>query len=694
MFNQAYDMASAEAKRNQKKEFGMDEIAPQLEKILQPVLMTMDLSNEVEYEKLSHWAKNHSWEEKTESTKSQETLYKCITIQGMIDNLLPLMKDEQRIQKTIGNITPINKNSPDFNTVISVIDKTGGVNPGFHMTILQKNAIPQTYTLKHAKTGNTIAEYFTAFVNRHMIGIEDSLPNKEQVKTKNILPSKKVIAPAYLIFRNDDIKSASPKNFCKQLWVASEWSQDAFSFEACKLFGFTKRMYFAGTFKRDLFENLQMLNLHCNLGLENVVIAATYSCDFDLHLENFRLNFNNAFVSKTHAAEARNLFAEFQDLITFRCLQIKKDGSAERKGTEKHFLTLVHLIESLKKLGVKVYFHKIDHDNGFFRYSDSKRVVDFSSHYSSPFYFKDFFEVCMQPTLHITELTGTTGAGLDKLFLSNQAMVILRANPLKIYIQIILKALNELFEDLTLACNRQSHLSNDQKLEMLHGYLLKFHEHITGSSNVSLNNVLNCPGYETASLKDKIEIIKKSLMTELHYGCLLKINDLQGQLYQRLLVKESKNEITSKQRTFKEFLHQQLTQNQAYYFFFQWPNILNNYNDGEPKGLTTFSVVKSEETLRLIQYMDKQYKIFNKYQKNHEKNVVWRILSIKSYQHMQDYLSSYKNGKTGSDRRLGTLILNSMKTFCFLPVTRPAKQIREQCSIGDFTLNMCMSRRK
>ncbi|MBV8802375.1 MAG: hypothetical protein JO131_05335, partial [Gammaproteobacteria bacterium] len=196
IFNQAYSMAFKETKRNSKKEFGMDEIAPQLEKLLKPLLMTIELTKESEYLKLSYWAKNHTWKEATIlSLEAQNIFYKCVSIQGMVSSLLPILEKQQK-QNIIGHIVPISNDAPDFKFIASFHQKTKGVNPGLDITIVKKAEIYQTYTIKQGSTlGGTIAECFTSNVTRNMIGVE------------NTIQMKKVIAPAYLIFRKSKKES-------------------------------------------------------------------------------------------------------------------------------------------------------------------------------------------------------------------------------------------------------------------------------------------------------------------------------------------------------------------------------------------------------------------------------------------------------------------------------------------------------
>lgn len=684
-FNDAYSIAFKVAKDNNKKEFGMDEIAPELEKLLSPILMEVDLTNKDIYEQLSHWTKHYTWqEEKILTPEAQDIFSKCIAIQGMVACLLPIIKADQEKQKIVGKITPISKNSPDFRSVVSFHKKISGANPGMHVTIFKKNGITQTYTIKQGKTiGNTLAECFTSHVMRKIIGIEPAILTSEK-KTEDTLPHQKIIAPAHLVLRNCELKSKDPDDYCKTMWVASEWSRDQLSFDACKLFGYEKRMYFAGTLQSELFIDLQKLNHQCDLGLELVVIAATYSCDFDLHLENFRLNFNSSECLNENASRIKELFVEFEELIRLRQHQIKSpilnldvkdNASLKRTHSGKHLSNLIEVILKLKKLGVKVYFHKIDHDSGFFRYSDERRKVSFSSHQTSPVYFKSLFLVRTQPTLHITELTGTTGEGLDKLLLSDKAIEILRANPYHVFIETVLDALEELFKDIVRATRELSGLSPRQKKVIEVCYLIKFYEHVTGKrfpdAGDFLHSSLDCT---SLYIGPHIYKLKRIISNELRLGSLLKVNDLQGQLFQRLSKNDSKEMRSRKHIAFKYFLREQLKLNQAYYFFLQWPEIISDYRIARPNVLHIFSSIQSDQTSQLILHMENKYRFYRKHLLYQRKFSSQLNFLLANYSVMQNYLSKNINGKKGSRRRLGRLILDYMKPFCYIPLINDSEK--------------------
>ncbi len=687
IFNQAYSMALEETKLNNKKEFGMDEIAPQLEKCLEPILMSVDLTNEVEYLKLSHWVENHTWRQETQSI-----LYKCIAIQGIVSCLLSTIKDKQQKQKIIGKIISIGSDSPDFAEIISFREKIHGTNKGLDITVLNKNDEHKTYTLKVCTTiGNILSEKFSADVAKKMVNIEEPSDfsiklniDKEKKSLKDSSINKTLIAPAYLVLQDKNIE-VSPKNACRQLRVVSEWSNDLASFKACELFGFEKRMLMAGTFYPELFEDLRILNLHCELGLELIVVVATYLCDFDLHLENFMLKINITGVSEENIEKVKFLIEEFKELIRKRKEQVaaynnsktQKDTTKKRQESAEHLEALITAIKILKKLGAEIYFHKIDHDSGFYRYIDRDRKVDFSTHRTPPLHWSNLsiLKIKAQPTCHIVELTSATEEGIDQLLLSEKAIVFLQANPLQTHMNTVLQCANALFKDIQVATSKINNLSLKDKQEtehyLLHQFLLHIGEYNAGdhfsSFDYSFMGVLGGLPHDEI-LEMKIKNTKECIIQSLKIGTIYKVNDLQEQLYQRLIKKEQREEyLSTHQLNFKNFLALQLKQNQMEYLYMIWPDIWKNYCYFFPDYVSRASPMACGGYLMSSQSYNIAIEIHALSDNFSEVGITDKKLEDKMdlrktvYQKTQDYL------KNNSHRRLGKKILASMSNFSTFP---------------------------
>lgn len=582
-------------------------------------------------------------------TKELESLRKAIKTQKLL---------------TI-SIMPISLGCPDFKDIASFRSKTSGANPGVDITIRESNGTKRTYTVKQGKNiGNTIAENFIAQLTRNMVGIEPQISapaplpepraleaaapseaerkGKEKIVKEDKDPKKEskkiiktIIAPAYLVLRASDIKPATPIAACRQqLWVASEWSQDKASFEACKIFGLEKRISMAGTFQTEVFNQLRELNQRCQLGLEAVLIAATYTGDFDLHLENFMLKFNTQHVPEKDMRAVNLLIGKFEDIITKR-KEIKKEDYLE---------VLVSTIDQIKYLGVEVYFHKIDHDSGGYRYTDPERKVDFSTHRTSPVRIQGG-KIITQPTLHITELTGTEGEGIDQLLLSESAIHILQNNPLDKQMETIRRVASILFDDIHRAVFAMTHLNSKGRVEAEYELLNQFYFHLTGN-DIPFNSELPA--------KKLIKDMQDNIREALDLGTVYKINDLQIQLYKRIQEKESKEgKLPESQKAFKSFLATELERNLVEYLYQQWSKIYKQYN-----AEISYLARPSEESKSLVAKISQIYQsIDTSADPIGEKRRAFHL--------MQEYVEKY------SGKRLSTIIKNTVSPFCQIPINDP-----------------------
>jgi len=285
---------------------------------------------------------------------------------------------------------------PELENATKVVKKEGGANPGYTIT----NSEGTRFTVKQGHTvGNTLSEVFSSMVLSRMAQTEDKKPQK-------------IIADAFLVIKKseDEKKEAllSIKERCQaSVYAASRWSKDVGSFSAAKLLGSAKRKKAAGTRQAGDFNDLRILNQRCNLGLEKIISPTVISADFDLHTENFLLKVDDTHVTKENKAKIKPFLELLEEAM-------KKNKELT---PEDRIHNLVTIIDKLKGLGADVFFHKIDHDNGFYRYPDAERKVDFSTHQTSPLH-RVGFVIKTQPTLHITEITGGKTQGFDELFLS------------------------------------------------------------------------------------------------------------------------------------------------------------------------------------------------------------------------------------------------------------------------------------
>lgn len=406
------------------------------------------------------------------------------------------------------------------------VKKETGANPGYTVT----NAENTRFTVKQGSTvGNTLSEVFSSMVLSEIIqasGTEDT--------------SQVMIANAFLVVKNleDKDKGATLEERCKKrLYAASQWSNDRASFEACQLLGFKKRKKGAGTRQVQEFEDLRQLNAACNLGLEKIVIPTALIADFDLHAENFMLKINDLKVKEEHKKQV----SVHLDLL--------KELMENTSGLSRKFRmdSLIVNIKVLKELGVNVFFHKIDHDSGFYRYADPRRVVDFLTHRTSPIHREGMF-FKTQPTLHLTEMTGGTKEGMDQLLLSKDGIERLVNISLDKELDIVSRTAGKFFQMI----HEKSEVlegaagTNNVKQRSAEFYLLnEFYHHIKEKR------------MPTPKVVTELDIakLKTEILQQLKLGTKLKVTDLHSQVYKRLLEKENKKEaLTGNQLRLRKFL--------------------------------------------------------------------------------------------------------------------------------------------
>jgi hypothetical protein len=107
IFDEAKKMIDAKAIEEKKSmfDYGADEYALEVEKLINKILMESDLTNEDEYLRKFQLVKNYIWSKsKSTSTLQQDegvVAYKVISVQGMICSLLPLVRQQQRALKAL-----------------------------------------------------------------------------------------------------------------------------------------------------------------------------------------------------------------------------------------------------------------------------------------------------------------------------------------------------------------------------------------------------------------------------------------------------------------------------------------------------------------------------------------------------------------------------------------------------------------
>ncbi len=400
-----------------------------------------------------------------------------------------------------------------------VTKKEDGANVGCNIT----NIHGITFTVKQGKTvGNTLSEVFSSMVLQDIV--QTSGPEDK---------SKTLIANAFLVVKQPEKKDSNlpiEKRCENNLFAASEWASGK-SFAACNLFGLKKRKKMAGTRQAKDFEDLRKLNAACNLGLEDIVTPAALIADFDLHTENFMLKINDENATDRGKTQIKGAIEYLERLL-------EKPSNISR---EQRLQYIIMVINKLKEYGAVVYFHKIDHDSGFYRYADPERKIDFSSHREAPPIHlvegKFFPQLITQPTSHIVEITGGTIEGLEQLLLSNQGIDRLLKITIESEIQIIHKTTVDFFGLIQDKANVLG--TNAEERQAAEFYLLnEFYYHITEKRRPTPSPLTHI---EIAQLQEEI-------IHQLEKGTQLKVEDLHLQLYKCLIKKQSEDGLAPGQR--------------------------------------------------------------------------------------------------------------------------------------------------
>jgi hypothetical protein len=303
---------------------------------------------------------------------------------------------------------------------------------------------------------------------------------------------------------------ATAESFIKNLYAASRWQPNvAYAVNACKLFGFKKRPKpAAATFHPELFEDLRELNERCELGLDEVFHATALTADLDFHTDNYLLNFDISMLEGEQKERAAQLIKQFDALF-------HKEGSKKVKpinNRKNHLDAMVDIIESIKKLeeGNKrpvIYFHKIDHDSGLYRFCDNKREVSLRDHGTSMTSLQFVGgrpHLRMQPTNHLAELL--VGKASDSFILSGSSIDAVMANSIPQQVNDSQYAMDIFFNTIQQQCQMSVH--NEYEKARAELILLKhFQQHIVSGSHVSIE-VSKPPLIE---LKKQIRDTKKDI---------------------------------------------------------------------------------------------------------------------------------------------------------------------------------------
>ncbi len=565
-----------------------------------------------------------------QTTDSEEKEPKNISEFKIIDSYIS--KPEIKKNNTIdAQYIPISTECPtDFKNIVSIHPKKGGANMGSNVSALDQKGNKITFTIKQGRDiGHTLADIFGYEVMRGMINQVNNIDQKN-ISTDEI--KKIIIAPSHMVLKIQENKSTSIEEMTKQIWVASEWSQDAVSIEICKLFGLEKRPMMAGTFKKYLFSHLRELNEKCQLGLEFALIPAIFTADKDLHLENILLKINTTNVKSNHKLQVDELLKEFQSAIKMQ----SKMTAAE------HLIRLIDLIQNLQALGVYVYFQKIDHDNAFRHFSNPGEQVTLDKHRTSPLCIsKNGIET--QATLHIAELTGTDEKALDQLLLSPDAIKLLKINTLNHFINIIKLSANKLFQDIQNATSFMD-TSNENKKCVEYQLLNQFYYYISE---------LTFELEKDKEIDFQIQLLKNQIVKQLSIGSLYKVSDLYIQVYERLSVKKPKGELTITLVCFGDYLLGELGSYQAEYLYQQWEKIKYHYMKGQKKLLGIFPTSCSNESSKLINDLEAIFSVLNPESKSY--NTIYAIYDRNTLLSMVfDKASNYL--LNNSHRRLGKII--------------------------------------
>jgi hypothetical protein len=449
-----------------------------------------------------------------------------------------IKEDLKELDKCVTVITPFDDSRVHEATAFT--KKKGGANPGYTIT----NRSKTRFTVKQGSTvGNTLSEVFSSMV-LSKITRSDNAENESQT----------LIAHAFLVVKaseNKDQKATTIEERCKEsLYAASQWSSDQASFEACQLFGFKKRKKAAGTRQAEYFNELRQLNESYNLGLEKIIIPTALIADFDLHTENFMLKVNRGKVQDKD-------LEDFNRKVSY----LKERMKATYPDTQSRIQAIGQAIKELQDLGASVYFHKIDHDSGFYRYADPERKVDFSTHRTAPVHLEGM-KPKTQPTLHVTEITGGTKEGLDQLLLSDTGIDQLLGVTVQKESKIVLQTADEFMGMIHEKAAKIGAPKDEDKRAAEFYFLNEFYHHISSKKIKAKSTVVST---------DDINEIKKEIRKDLVHGTYLKVKDLHEQVYQRLLEKENeekkrekkekkeekKNPLNEKQLRLKSYLEEQ-----------------------------------------------------------------------------------------------------------------------------------------
>lgn len=103
IFAEAHKMIEAKAKAEGKSvsNYGADDYALEVEKLIKKILMASDLTNEDEYLRKLELAKEYVWPKSLLTEDDGCVDYKLITIQSMLTNCLPVVRQEQQQQRAL-----------------------------------------------------------------------------------------------------------------------------------------------------------------------------------------------------------------------------------------------------------------------------------------------------------------------------------------------------------------------------------------------------------------------------------------------------------------------------------------------------------------------------------------------------------------------------------------------------------------
>jgi hypothetical protein len=391
------------------------------------------------------------------------------------------------------------------------------------------------YTIKQGHTkGNTIAE-FAAQLRLSRVREKDAKQNvnvkeikeekyhgiaEDEKETKELKqhdrPIKKAkdnprYAKSFLVteLKSPDQTYSTAEDFIEHLYAASRWQPDlAHAVNACKLFGFVKRPKpGAGTFHPELFEDLRKLNEECELGLEEVFHATALTADLDFHTDNYLLNFDLSQLEEDQKTQAEQLIEQFKALF-------KDERPIHNRAN--HLREMIAIINEIKNKGrenhkAHIYFHKIDHDSGLYRFCDEEREVSLRDHGTAIAHI-DFIgvrpHIRMQPTNHLAELL--VGERPEDFITSNASMDAVMANPINQQVLDSQQAMNDFFA----AIHQQCQISVQKESEQLRAELIllkHFQQHITSGANLPVEVMQ----HSERELRKKIEYTRKDIQTRI-----------------------------------------------------------------------------------------------------------------------------------------------------------------------------------